>query len=149
MKLSSGVAGCNWLVTYRNRTYDLYPLTRSNLSRPLKRGIRSILHSVPKARGHMERAERSIQEAKEYGRWASLGLLSLAGMQLAYASSDYLQEELKVVVYPLSIVSGLVFLRSAILGWRRNQETKEELALAVQTFNAESREPILPYKGDP
>ena len=51
---------CNWQVTYRGRIYDLGPLTRESLSRPVENDIRYALQRVPEAAESLREIDRCV-----------------------------------------------------------------------------------------
>jgi hypothetical protein len=137
---------CSWLVSYRNRIYDLSPLSRKGLERPLEGDLHSILRRVPLAAESLQKIERNNQEAKVHTAIASFAILTIVGTRIAQGSSE--RRKRSDAYLALNIGAGLLFLRSVYAGFETRRNTREELVNAVQEFNKVSEDPILPYEGD-
>ena len=137
---------CSWLVTYRKRIYDLSPLTRTGLNRPLDGDVRTILRRVPSAAKHLTQISRNTKEAEVQTALATLGLTAFLVTQIFKGNTD--ERGRKSDTYmAISLMSALLFVRSAYAGWQLKRNSKEELAAAIDSFNAQSPAPIIPYDG--
>lgn len=137
---------CSWLVTYKDRIYDLSPLTRKSLDRPLEGDISSVVRRSPRAEFHLNNVEKNISAAKVHTAIATTALLGLIGARIAQANS---KNGNKPKYLMLNIGAVLLFARAAYAGFELKQESKQEVAKAIQEFNSASEDPILPYdKGE-
>lgn len=135
---------CSWMVRYRNRTYDLSPLTRKGLDRPLEGDMRTILRRVPAAAGHLEQIEKNVAAADVHTALATVGLTAFIVTRIFQGNAGERGRKSDKYI-ALSLSSGLLFLRSAYAGWQLKKDTKEELAAAIEAFNAKSPDPIVPH----
>lgn len=141
---------CSWLVTYRGRTYDLAPLTREVLARPLEGDIRALMNRVPAAAEHLSLVNRNTKAAKTQAILASAALGFFVGTRIGRANAKDKDEEMRRGWDIGSIVSGLFFLKGIHASFAATSAAKEELAEAVEAFNAASPYPIQPVvKGAP
>lgn len=136
---------CSWLITYRNRVYDLSPLTRKGLDRPLEGDVQSIIRKVPAAAAHLDQVDRNDRESKVHTGIATGAILLLVGTRIAMTSSKAKADPGPYLA--LNIASVLLFARAAYAGWELKQASKREVAEAIQEFNAVSEDPIQPYRG--
>lgn len=136
---------CSWLVTYRDRVYDLAPLTRKSLDRPLEGDVQSIIRRVPAAAAHLDQVDRNDRDAKVHTAIATAAVLLLVGTRIAQGGSKTKAESPAYMA--LNIGSVLLFARAAYAGWELKQESKREVARAVQEFNTVSEDPMEPYQG--
>lgn len=136
---------CSWLVTYRKRVYDLSPLSRKGLERPLEGDMHTILRRVPAAEKHLNNIARNNRDAKVHTSIATFAIASLIATRIVQGNSPSRKKAPEYLA--LNIGSALLFLRAAYAGFELNQATKQELAHAVQEFNNVSEDPILPYEG--
>ena len=136
---------CSWLVTYRKRVYDLSPLSRKGLERPLEGDMHTILRRVPGAENHLDQITRNNRDARVHTSIATFAIASLLVTRIVQGNSSSKGKSPKYMA--LNIGSVLLFLRAAYAGFELKQDTKEELVEAVQEFNNVSEDPILPYEG--
>jgi hypothetical protein len=139
---------CNWLVTYKNRTYDLSPLTREGLSRPLEGDIRSVLQRVPSAEAHLQMVDKNVRDAKFYTKIATFGIAAFAASRLIRSNLKPWDSQGRQGVDVLAVVSALIFLKSTTESSRASDDTKTELNSAIDEFNQNSDQQILPEKGN-
>jgi hypothetical protein len=141
---------CSWLVTYRGRTYDLAPLTKEVLARPLEGDIRALMSRVPAAADHLAKVNRNSKAAKTQAIIASAALGIFVGARIGRKNAANASSEIKMSWDVGSIVSGLFFLKGLHASFTATRDAKEELANAVEAFNAASPYPIQPLvKGAP
>lgn len=134
---------CNWLVTYRGRTYDLAPLTREALARPLETDIRYALERVPEAGEHLNAMGRSLSNARAHSKIASVFLAGVLVAQLMKGGADKDSDRGRTLSI-LSIGSGAFSLAGFLASWKATRDAKRELVQAVSSFNEKS-----PYKIEP
>lgn len=141
---------CSWLVSYRGRTYDLAPLTRETLARPIEGDIRSLLSRVPAAADHLSQVTSASRAAKVQAIIASAALGVFLGTRIARSGSKKDDESARLGLDIAAIVSGLFFAKGLHASYQATLTAREELALAVEAFNAGSPHPIQPVvKGGP
>jgi hypothetical protein len=133
---------CNWMVTYRGRTYDLAPLTRESLSRPLETDLRLALSKVPQANIHLLSVEKNIRDSNGQARLASAFIMAALLSRIIGSSSP--SEDAKQDFRIATVVSIGFFGAAALSSWRSAGRAKAELAEAVESFNRESPQKILP-----
>ncbi len=140
---------CNWMVNYRGRTYDLSPLTREALSRPIETDIRYALQRVPESAQHLEKMSAKLKEARAHTILASLFVSGfLVGKLIQSQERDEKQRKSYNVI---THATGLFFVGSTVFSWRATRDAKRELVNAVDAFNANSPhkiEPISAPKND-
>ena len=133
---------CNWQVTYRGRRYDLSPLTRSTLSRPIETDIRFALERVPEANKHLENLSAKLQEARGHTIIASILISGLVVAKLLQGRVTNAEENRE---YQFATVAGAGFaLTAALFSWKSTHEAKQELVSAVEEFNEHSPHKIEP-----
>jgi hypothetical protein len=132
---------CNWQVTYRGRTYDLSPLTREALTRPIDNDIRYALQRVPEANAHLEAMGAKLHNSRVYTVLASAFLLGFVATRLALPRNGERAQARNNLV---SGTAGGLFLTSLFFSWRNSRSAKDELVGAVREFNDHS-----PYKIEP
>lgn len=138
---------CSWLVSYRHRIYDLSPLSRKGLDRPLEGDLHSILRRVPEANASLEKIDRNNRDAKVHTALASFAIVTFLGTRIAQGANE--KNRRSDAYLAINIGAGLLFLRSIYAGFELRKSTREELVRAVQEFNKVSEDPILPYEGEP
>lgn len=133
---------CNWQVTYRGRTYDLAPLTREALTRPIENDIRYALQRVPEANVHLEKVTSHLKDAKGHSQVASvfLGTMLVSALLRTRDHTDSGKKNYSVAI----LSSGLLALAGTYFSWRNTNEAKEELVNAVEEFNNHSAYKIEP-----
>lgn len=140
---------CNWMVNYRGKTYDLSPLTREALSRPIETDIRYALQRIPESAQHLDKMSSKLKEARAHTILASLFVSGfLVGKIIQSRETD---EDKKRSFDVLTYGTGLFFLGSTLFSWKATREAKQELVNAVDAFNANSPhkiEPISSSKND-
>ncbi|HEY8279464.1 MAG TPA: hypothetical protein VIH99_07575 [Bdellovibrionota bacterium] len=133
---------CNWQVTYRGRTYDLAPLTRESLSRPIESDIRFVLDRVPESHARLEEMNSRLSSARTQTIIASIFVSALLVTKLL---ESRLTNEVQIRDYKkFEWGFGGLFLGTTFLSWRNSSKAKEELVNAVKEFNEHS-----PYKIEP
>ncbi len=136
---------CNWMVTYRGKIYDLAPLTREALARPIETDLRYALQRVPESNEHLNRMTAHQKDAKFHTILASVFLsgliLNRVILQAPEKNTDKRRE--------YDIISGVTagfFLGATLFSWRSTQDAKEELVKAVSAFNEKSPHKIEPQQ---
>ncbi|NUM87784.1 MAG: hypothetical protein HUU37_01135 [Bdellovibrionales bacterium] len=135
---------CNWLVTYRGNTYDLAPLTRESLSRPVEGDLRAVLERVPEAEEHLKNSSREVRAAKFHSVLGTTAVMLAVGSRLAYENSKSLSRDTRQSLNIVSIASVLFFLKATHAAFESTRESREELAAAVNAFNEKSPHRIEP-----
>lgn len=136
---------CSWLVTYRKRIYDLTPLTRKGLERPLEGDMHTVLRRVPESEEHLEKISKNTRDAKVHTAIATFALATLLVTRIVQSGNPERGKQPEYMA--LNLGAGLLFLRAVYAGYELKQDTKQELVQAVQEFNNVSQDPILPYEG--
>jgi len=133
---------CNWPVTYRCCVYDLSPLTRETLSRPIENDIRYVLQRVPEANERLDSMNGHLRDAKAHTIIASLFITGLLVTKLLESrlTNDATRPDYRTV----EAASGGFFLAATLFSWRSSVKAKEDLVGAVDAFNAHS-----PFKIEP
>lgn len=133
---------CLWKVSYRGRIYDLSPLMRESLSRPLDNDLRYVLERVPQSNERLNALNESLHSAKTYTILASVFITAAIVTKILEGrlQSDHARPTYRIIEGS----TGALFLTSAILSWRSTSHAKQELVNAVDEFNARS-----PYKIEP
>jgi hypothetical protein len=133
---------CNWLISYRGRIYDLAPLTRSALSRPLEDDIRSAMQRVPAASDHLNTMSKKLDEAKFHTVLASI---FVSGFVVTKILRSREKNVAKHDEYDLiSAATGGFFLSSTFFSWRATRDAKSHLVQAVEAFNEKSPDKMVP-----
>jgi hypothetical protein len=137
---------CNWLVSYRNRTYDLSPLTKEGLARPVDGDLRTILTRVPEADEKLQAVTDHAKEAKFHSIVGTASMMALIGTRIArsQAKNKGRSEDTLVTLDVVSMISGLFFIKATYDSGVATKATKDDLIEAVKAFNAHS-----PYKVEP
>ncbi len=140
---------CNWMVQYRGRTYDLSPLTREALSRPIETDLRYALQRVPESAEHLQKMTTKLREARAHTIFASIFISGLVVGRIIQAQQK--DNDKRRSYDMLTGASGLFFLASTGFSWKATREAKQELVNAVDAFNEKSPhkiEPISTNKSD-
>jgi hypothetical protein len=140
---------CNWQVTYRGRIYDLSPLTRESLSRPIENDIRYVLQRVPEAGMRLEAMTGHLRDARAHTILASIFISGLLVAKLfeghASRSNDPAKSaQIRDGFHIGEAAAAGFFLGATFFSWRSSTRAKEELVNAVDEFNLHS-----PYKMEP
>ena len=137
---------CNWIVTYRGRTYDLAPLTREALARPIESDIRYALERVPEASDHLRRMAARSADAKAHSVIASIFLGGLVAFRLA--RSGEANTDKRSDFNQITTITGALFIAAGFFqSWRATSDAKDELVKAVDAFNEKSPYKIQPADG--
>jgi hypothetical protein len=141
-RLGAELGDCNWQVTYRGRQYDLSPLTREALSRPIENDIRFAIQRVPEANARLENMTSLLRNARAHTIIASVFLSALLVTKLLQSrvTNEAERENYNAAAYG----SGGFFLAATFFSWKSTREAKQELVRAVDEFNAHSPHKILP-----
>lgn len=133
---------CNWQVSYRGRLYDLSPLTRESLTRPIENDIRYALERVPEANERLQAMSQHFRDAKNQTVIASIfiGALVIAKLLEGRVKNDGDRLNYHVA----EGAAGGFFLTETFFSWRSNVAAKQELVNAVDEFNAHSLYKIEP-----
>jgi hypothetical protein len=136
------LSDCNWMVTYRGRTYDLSPLTREALARPIESDIRYALQRVPAANDHLNAMSTHLRDARAHTIFASIflgGFIATRIIRSSQKNENYRQD------YDVaSAATGLFFLASTAFSWKSTRDAKDELVKSVEAFNEGSPHKIEP-----
>ncbi len=140
--LQDRLGDCNWQVSYRGRQYDLTPLTREALSRPIENDIRFAIQRVPEANERLESMTSKQRNARAHTLLASifLGGFLLAKLLEGSQENKDQKNDYRVAAY----ASGGFFVAATLFSWRSTVESKRELVNAVEAFNERSPNKILP-----
>lgn len=133
---------CNWQVNYRGRTYDLSPLTREALARPIETDIRYALQRVPEANAHLTAMSALLREARVHTIFASAFLSGFIVARILRSGKKNAadREDYDIASY----ATGGLFFTSTLFSWTSTKAAKRELVNAVEAFNENS-----PYKIEP
>ena len=136
---------CNWQVSYRGRLYDLSPLTRESLARPIENDIRYALERVPEASDRLRAMSQHFRDAKNQTVIASIfiGALVIAKLLEGRVKNDGDRLNYHVA----EGAAGGFFLTETFFSWRSSVAAKQELVNAVDEFNAHSIYKIEPANG--
>ena len=136
------LGNCAWQVTYRGRVYDLSPLTRASLARPIENDIRFVLERVPQAGARLEAMNGHLRDSKAHTILASI---FLSGLLVTKILESRLKNDANRPDYrTIEGAAGGFFLAATLFSWRSGVRAREELVSAVEEFNAHS-----PYKIEP
>jgi hypothetical protein len=133
---------CNWLVNYRGRTYDLAPLTREALARPIETDIRYALQRVPEANAHLTSMSGHLRDARAHTIFASVFLSGFILSRVLRSSQKNRDSRAEFDIS--SAATGAFFLGATMFSWKSTRAAKHELVSAVAAFNESS-----PYKIEP
>ncbi len=137
---------CNWFVTYRGRTYDLAPLTREALSRPIDDDIRYALQRVPEAGMHLTSMDQNLKDARAH---TMLGSAFATGFLLSRVLKAGEKNPAKFDDYNVaSIATAAFFVAATLFSWRATSNAKSELVQAVEAFNEKSPDKVEPARVD-
>ena len=134
---------CNWIVTYRGRTYDLAPLTREALARPLETDIRYALQRVPEANDHLNQMSTNLRSARAHSKIASIFLAGVIAAQLLKGNKDKDSDRSRTLNI-ISFGAGAFSVAGFLSSWKATREAKSELVQAVHSFNEKSPSKIEP-----
>ena len=140
--LSDSLGDCNWQVSYRGRQYDLTPLTREALSRPIENDIRFAIQRVPEANERLEKMTSLQRDARAHTIIASVFLSALLITKIL--ESKVTKRDEKDDYRVASYAAGGFFLAATIFSWNSTKAAKRELVHAVEDFNARSPNKIVP-----
>jgi len=141
-QLADKLGDCNWQVSYRGRLYDLTPLTREALSRPIENDIRFAIQRVPAANERLLSMTAKQRDARAHTIIASVFLSALLVTKLL--ESKVTRQDEKDDYRAASYAAGSFFLAATLFSWNSTRESKRELVRAVESFNASSPAKILP-----
>jgi hypothetical protein len=139
---ASELRDCNWIVSYRGRTYDLAPLTREALARPIETDIRHALQRVPESNEHLNRMSARLKDARAHTILASVFISGLIASRIMQ-SREKNPERRREYDYVTGAAGGF-FLAATAFSWRATREAKGELVQAVDAFNRASPHKIVP-----
>lgn len=133
---------CNWIVNYRGRTYDLAPLTREALARPIESDIRYALQRVPQANEHLNKMSGRLKDARGHTILASIFVSTFGVLNIVRSGqkNDNHKRDYNITL----VASGAFFLGAAFSSWRATRDAKDELVKAVDAFNEHSSHKIVP-----
>lgn len=138
---------CDWLVTYRSRTYDLAPLTKGSLSRPIDGDIRAVIRRVPEAGAHLDEVERSARLGRTHSIIGSGGITTLLLSRIFRADPKLDDNPSKRKTIDLIGLAGLlIFVKSTLDSSYHAERARSELVEAVRVFNDTSSYKIAPYE---
>ena len=133
---------CNWMVTYRGKTYDLAPLTREALARPIETDLRFALQRVPQSAAHLEAMSARQRDAKAHTILASAFVSGLVVSRLLHSREKNVEKKAEIDL--ISVFTGVFFLGATASSWRATTQAKSELIKAVEAFNENSPHKIQP-----
>ncbi len=150
-----GFEDCNWLVTYRNRTYDLTPLTRVGLSRPIESDLRPVLERVSESADTLRVVSEHARNAKAHSIIGSAAISLVLIDRVLHASVKNFSDDainmsmrgFRLNVDVFALVSSMIFLKATYESWHETKASKAELVNAINYFNEKSPYPIEPAKG--
>ncbi|RZA09183.1 MAG: hypothetical protein EOP11_02495 [Proteobacteria bacterium] len=134
---------CNWIVTYRGRTYDLAPLTREALARPIESDIRYALQRVPEANDHLDKMSKRLRDARAHSVIASVFLAGVLATQLLKGGAP-IDSDKRNTFSIISYGSGVFSIAGFVASWKATRDAKRELVSAVDSFNEKSAYKIEP-----
>jgi len=137
---------CNWIVTYRGRTYDLAPLTREALARPIENDIRYALQRVPAANEHLNAMGTNLRNARAHSKIGSVFLAGLIASQIVKGASPKGSEKARTLNV-ISFGAGVFSIAGFLSSWKATRDAKQELVAAVESFNEKSPHKIEPAGG--
>lgn len=133
---------CNWLVTYRGRTYDLAPLTREALARPIETDLRYALQRVPESEAHLNKMSAKLKEARTHTILASVFITGFLATYLLRSRQK--NDDRRGAYDPLLGATGGFFVAATFFSWKATRDAKSELVSAVDAFNSVSPNKIEP-----
>jgi len=134
------------MVTYRGKTYDLAPLTREALARPIETDLRFALQRVPQSQAHLEQMSARQRDAKAHTILASVFVSGLLVSRLVHSREKNVEKRAEIDL--ISLFTGVFFLGATASSWRATTEAKSELIKAVEAFNENSPHKILPSSAE-
>jgi hypothetical protein len=140
--LARDLGDCNWQVTYRGRQYDLSPLTREALSRPIENDIRFAIQRVPEANARLDTMTSLLREARAHTIIATAFLGAFALLKVLESNQD--NKSRREDYQTASLASAGFFLGATYFSWKTTRDAKQELVHAVADFNAKSPHKIVP-----
>lgn len=132
------------MVTYRGKLYDLAPLTREALSRPIENDIRYALQRMPESNEHLKLMTKNLDESRAHTILASIFMTGFLATRIIISDQKTKNEDSTKEYRILSAVTGAFFLSSTFFSWRANRAAKNELIKAVEAFNEVSPQKIVP-----
>ena len=139
---SQSFSDCNWLVTYRGRTYDLMPITKQSLARPLDDDIREVMERYPESKQHLDLMVKYSHASKVH-TWLASGSLAGALISAILRSRAKNSEGRQNGTFAI-FTFGLFAAKGMQESWKATDSAKEELVRAVDAFNE-----VSPHKIDP
>lgn len=136
------LSDCNWVVTYRGRTYDLAPITREALARPLETDLRYALQRVPEASAHLDQMTVRQRDARAHTVLASIFLTGFLVTRLLASREKNADRGQEYDI--LSLATGGFFIGATFSSWQATRDAKAELVNAVSAFNERSPHKIEP-----
>lgn len=127
---------CNWIVNYRGKTYDLAPLTRETLARPIESDMRPILQRVPEADEHLQIMSEELRNARAHTIIGSAFISTFLITKLIASAQK--NPDRKSEINLLSYVAGAFFIKASFESWSSTRTAKTELIRAVNAFNEKS-----------
>ena len=134
---------CCWKVRYQNKIYDLSPLTRKGLERPLESDIRTVFRQVPGAAMEIKQIDQNNRDEKAHTAFGTIGLGAFLLTRIFQSRS---QNQKSDKYTTLNIISLLVFAKAVHANWSLKRATNERIATAVEEFNAMSPDKIVLHK---
>lgn len=131
-----GYDDCNWIVNYRGKTYDLAPLTRETLARPIESDMRPILQRVPEADEHLQIMSTDLRNARAHTIIGSAFISSFLIAKLVASAQK--NPDRKEEINLLSYFAAAFFLKASFESWSSTRDAKIELTRAVSSFNEKS-----------
>jgi len=137
---------CNWLVSYRGKTYDLAPLTREALARPIDTDLRFALRKVPASADHLDVMSNKIRDAKAH---TILGSIFATGFLVAkILEANQTNADRRAELKQISFFSAAFFLGATYQGYRATSAADSELESALEEFNKKSPHKINPGRAE-
>lgn len=145
---SFGYEQCNWLVKYRNQTYDLTPLTRTGLSRPIESDLKPVLERVPEAAEKLRKVSDHAKDAKAHSMIGSVAISIFIASRIAKANTRDPNDDTRLQLDLASLIGGVFFLTATYESWKATKASEETLVQAIDLFNEKSPYKILPAEND-
>lgn len=143
---SKSFQDCNWLVNYRGKTYDLAPLTREALSRPIDTDLRFALRKVPESADHLDVMSNKIRDAKAH---TILGSIFATGFLITkILEANQTNADRRLELKQISFFTAAFFLGATYQGFRATRAANSELENAVEKFNKKSPHKIIPGRAE-
>lgn len=135
---------CNWIVNYRGRTYDLAPLTRETLARPIESDLRHVLQRVPEADLRLQSMTKNLSEARGHTMIASAFISTFLLVRILGSGQKNVDRRDEYNL--LSYIAAVFFSKATYESWTHTREAKKDLIEAVNAFNERSPHQIEPAK---